>query len=52
MGVDMKKWGEMTDDQREDYLAGLDHEIELNDRRWREHIILVNPQVLDQICSK
>lgn len=47
----MKKWGEMSDEEREDFLLHLDHEDELNERRWREHIILVDPLLLDKICA-
>ena len=37
----MKKWGEMTDDEREDFMNNLDREDENNRRKWSQHLLFV-----------
>lgn len=39
-----KTWAEMTDDEREDFMSGLDRVDDNNSRKWREHIILLGDQ--------
>jgi len=38
METTMKKWGEMSDEEREDFLNGLDQSDKQNTRRYRRKI--------------